>query len=41
MVNEGRPGRPECPLDPAAGAVADLAARLRKLRESAGRPSYR
>ena len=41
MANEGRPGRPEGPLDPAAGAVADLAARLRQLREDAGRPSYR
>ena len=41
MTNEGRPGRPESPLDPAAGAVADLAARLRKLRDDAGRPSYR
>lgn len=41
MANEGRPGRPESPLDPASGAVADLAARLRQLREEAGRPSYR
>jgi hypothetical protein len=41
VANEGRPGRPEGPLDPAAGAVADLAARLRQLREDAGRPSYR
>lgn len=41
MANEGRPGRPEGPLDPAAGAVANLAARLRQLREDAGRPSYR
>lgn len=41
MANERRPGRPEAPLDPAAGAVANLAARLRQLREDAGRPSYR
>jgi len=39
--NWGRPGRPEGPLDPAAGPVANLAARLRQLREDAGRPSYR
>jgi len=41
VANEGRPGRPESPLDPASGAVANLAARLRQLREDAGRPSYR
>jgi Helix-turn-helix domain len=41
VTNGGRPGRPEGPLDPAAGAVANLAARLRQLREDAGRPSYR
>jgi hypothetical protein len=41
VANEGRPGRPEGPLDPAAGAIANLAARLRQLREDAGRPSYR
>jgi hypothetical protein len=41
VPDEGRPGRPEGPLDPAAGAVANLAARLRQLREDAGRPSYR
>jgi hypothetical protein len=41
VANGGRPGRPEGPLDPAAGAVANLAARLRQLREDAGRPSYR
>jgi hypothetical protein len=41
VANGGHPGRPEGPLDPAAGAVANLAARLRQLREDAGRPSYR
>lgn len=41
MASKGHPGRPEGPLDPAAGAVANLAARLRLLREDAGRPSYR
>jgi len=41
VASKGHPGRPEGPLDPAAGAVADLAARLRQLREDAGRPSYR
>jgi len=41
MASGGRPGRPEGPLDPAAGGVANLAASLRKLREEAGRPSYR
>jgi hypothetical protein len=41
VANGGRPGRPEGPIDPAAGAVANLAARLRQLREDAGRPSYR
>lgn len=36
-----RPGRPEGPLDPESGAVAGFAAQLRRLREDAGRPSYR
>ena len=34
-------GRPERPIDPDAGPVADFAFRLRKLRDEAGRPSYR
>lgn len=34
-------GRPERPLDPAAGPVAEFAARLRELRREAGTPSYR
>ncbi len=34
-------GRPERPIDPAAGPVSEFAAELRKLREKAGRPSYR
>jgi WD40 repeat protein len=34
-------GRPERPVDPAAGPVAEFANELRKLREEAGRPSYR
>ncbi|HEX6522007.1 MAG TPA: hypothetical protein VF070_18675 [Streptosporangiaceae bacterium] len=34
-------GRPERPIDPDAGPVAELAAELRRLRDSAGRPSYR
>lgn len=34
-------GRPERPIDPAAGPVPEFAAELRKLREQAGRPSYR
>ena len=34
-------GRPERPIDPAAGPVAEFADELRKLREKAGRPSYR
>ncbi len=34
-------GRPERPIDAAAGPVAEFAAELRKLREKAGRPSYR
>jgi hypothetical protein len=41
MGGGGRPGRPESPLNPEAGAVARLAAQLRQLREDAGRPSYR
>jgi hypothetical protein len=41
VASKGHRGRPEGPLDPAAGAVANLAARLRLLREEAGRPSYR
>lgn len=41
MGGGGRPGRPEGPLDPEAGAVARLAAQLRRLREDAGRPAYR
>jgi len=34
-------GRPERPLDQHTGPIAELAAQLRQLRESAGRPSYR
>lgn len=34
-------GRPERPIDPAAGPVAAFADELRQLREKAGRPSYR
>ncbi len=34
-------GRPERPVDPAAGPVPEFAAELRRLRERAGRPSYR
>jgi hypothetical protein len=34
-------GRPERPLDPDAGEVQRLAWQLRRLREAAGRPSYR
>jgi hypothetical protein len=34
-------GRPERPIDPDAGPVAELASDLRKLRDKAGRPSYR
>jgi WD40 repeat protein len=34
-------GRPERPLDPEAGPVAEFAGELRKLRDKAGRPSYR
>ncbi|AYC44080.1 hypothetical protein [Streptomyces griseorubiginosus] len=34
-------GRPERPLDPAAGPVARLAHELRELRKAAGSPSYR
>ncbi|MFI0453808.1 helix-turn-helix domain-containing protein [Actinomadura sp. 6N118] len=34
-------GRPERPLDPHAGPVERLAWELRRLREEAGRPSYR
>ncbi|MEU1517555.1 hypothetical protein ABZ490_36325 [Streptomyces sp. NPDC005811] len=34
-------GRPEKPLDPAAGAVQRLADELRKLRRDGGSPSYR
>ncbi|WP_165975994.1 helix-turn-helix domain-containing protein, partial [Actinomadura rubrisoli] len=34
-------GRPEKPLDPAAGPVAQFAAALRELRNAAGRPTYR
>ncbi|HEX6521170.1 MAG TPA: helix-turn-helix domain-containing protein [Streptosporangiaceae bacterium] len=34
-------GRPERPIDPEAGPVAEFAAELRKLREKAGRPTYR
>jgi hypothetical protein len=41
VTGNGRPGRPEAPLNPAAGAAAKLAAELRQLRDDAGRPSYR
>ena len=34
-------GRPERPIDPDAGPVAEFAAELRELRDKAGRPSYR
>ncbi|WUI02815.1 hypothetical protein OHR68_13725 [Spirillospora sp. NBC_00431] len=34
-------GRPEKPLDPAAGPVEEFAAALRELRNEAGRPTYR
>jgi WD40 repeat protein len=34
-------GRPERPIDPGAGPVPEFAVELRKLREEAGRPSYR
>lgn len=34
-------GRPETPLDPAAGPIARLAYELRKLRVQAGSPTYR
>jgi WD40 repeat protein len=34
-------GRPERPIDPDGGPVAEFACELRKLREEAGRPSYR
>ncbi|MET9832138.1 hypothetical protein ABZ078_23200 [Streptomyces sp. NPDC006385] len=34
-------GRPERPLDPAAGPVARLAHELRELRKAAGSPAYR
>ena len=34
-------GRPESPLDPSQGPVQQLAFELRKLREEAGRPTYR
>jgi hypothetical protein len=34
-------GRPERPIDPDAGPVAEFASELRKLRDKAGRPSYR
>ena len=34
-------GRPERPLDPAAGPVARFAHELRELRQAAGSPSYR
>ncbi|WP_107307818.1 helix-turn-helix domain-containing protein, partial [Streptomyces caniscabiei] len=34
-------GRPERPLDPAAGPVQRLAHELRELRRAAGGPSYR
>ncbi|WUI03943.1 hypothetical protein OHR68_19810 [Spirillospora sp. NBC_00431] len=34
-------GRPEKPLDPAAGPVEEFAAALRELRNNAGRPTYR
>jgi WD40 repeat protein len=34
-------GRPERPIDPDGGPVAEFARELRRLREKAGRPSYR
>jgi Helix-turn-helix domain len=34
-------GRPERPVDQHSGPIAELAAQLRRLRDSAGRPSYR
>jgi hypothetical protein len=34
-------GRPERPIDPAAGPLQQLAYELRQLRQAAGRPSYR
>ncbi|MEV0504022.1 WD40 repeat domain-containing protein [Streptomyces spectabilis] len=34
-------GRPQRPVDPAAGPAAKLAGELRELRESAGAPAYR
>ncbi len=34
-------GRPERPIDPGDGPIAELASELRKLRDKAGRPSYR
>ncbi len=34
-------GRPERPIDPDGGPVAEFASELRKLRDRAGRPSYR
>src|SRR5262245_41520953 len=38
---KARLGRPEKPVDPAAGPVERLAWELRRLREDAGSPSYR
>lgn len=38
---KSRSGRPEKPVDPEAGPVEKLAWELRRLRERAGRPSYR
>jgi hypothetical protein len=34
-------GRPERPIDPDAGSVAEFAGELRKLRDTASKPSYR
>jgi hypothetical protein len=34
-------GRKETPIDPAAGSLAEFAARLRALRRAAGSPTYR
>jgi predicted transcriptional regulator len=34
-------GRPERPIDPDGGPIPQFASELRKLREEAGRPSYR
>ena len=34
-------GRPERPVDQHSGPIAELAAQLRRLRDGAGRPSYR